>query len=72
MTGKHPSGQTVTHEKRDFVYPIDQNMIERKWRYARQSVDEIKHLLRARETKTGYEIELGKENFGMYRTCLGR
>ncbi|MYK24535.1 site-specific DNA-methyltransferase, partial [Candidatus Poribacteria bacterium] len=64
---KHPSGQTVTHGKRDFVYPIDQNMIERKWRYARQSVDEIKHLLRARETKTGYEIELGK-NFGMYRT----
>ena len=64
---KHPSGQTVTHEKRDFVYPIDQNMIERKWRYARQSVDEIKHLLRARETKTGYEIELGKD-FGMYRT----
>ena len=64
---KHPSGQTVTHGKRDFVYPIDQNGIERKWRYARQSVDEIKHLLRARETKTGYEIELGKD-FGMYRT----
>ncbi len=64
---KHPSGQTVTYGKRDFVYPIDQNMVERKWRYARQSVDEIKHLLRARETKTGYEIELGKD-FGMYRT----
>ena len=64
---EHPSGQTVTHGKRDFVYPIDQNMIERKWRYARQSVEEIKHLLRARETKTGYEIELGKD-FGMYRT----
>ena len=64
---EHPSGQTGTHGKRDFVYPIDQNMIERKWRYARQSVDEIKHLLRARETKTGYEIELGKD-FGMYRT----
>ena len=64
---KHPAGQTETHGERDFVYPIDQNMIERKWRYARQSVDEIKHLLRARETKTGYEIELGKD-FGMYRT----
>ena len=64
---EHPSGQTVTHGKREFVYPIDQNMIERKWRYARQSVNEIKHLLRARETKTGYEIELGKD-FGMYRT----
>ena len=64
---KHPSGQTVTDGERDFVYPIDQNMIERKWRYARQSVDEIKNLLRAKETKTGYEIELGKD-FGMYRT----
>ena len=64
---KHPSGQTVACGEKDFVYPIDQNMIERKWRYARQSVDEIKHLLRARETETGYEIELGKD-FGMYRT----
>ena len=64
---EHPSGQTVTDGERDFVYPIDQNMIERKWRYARQSVDQIKHLLRARKTKTGYEIELGKD-FGMYRT----
>ena len=64
---EHPSSQTVAHGNRDFVYPIDQNMIERKWRYARQSVDKIKHLLRAKETKTGYEIELGKD-FGMYRT----
>ena len=37
--------------KRDFVYPIDPNMIERKWRYARQSVDEVKHLLRAKKNK---------------------
>ena len=64
---EHPSGQTVTYGENSFVYPIDQSMVERKWRYARQSVDEIKHLLRAKETKTGYEIELGKD-FGMYRT----
>ena len=64
---EHPSEQTVTCGKRDFVYPIDQNKVERKWRYARQSVDEIRHLLRAKKTKTGYEIELGKD-FGMYRT----
>ncbi len=64
---EHPSEQTVTCEKKDFVYPIDQNKVERKWRYARQSVDEIKHLLRAKKTETGYEIELGKD-FGMYRT----
>ena len=64
---KHPTAQTFHHEKRNYVYPIDRNGIERKWRYARQSVDQIKHLLRARKTKTGYEIELGKD-FGMYRT----
>ena len=64
---EHPSEQTVTCGKRDFVYPIDQNKVERKWRYARQSVDKIKHLLRAKKTETGYEIELGKD-FGMYRT----
>ena len=64
---EHPSEQTVTCGKRDFVYPIDQNKVERKWRYARQSVDKIKHLLRAKKTETGYEVELGKD-FGMYRT----
>ncbi len=64
---KHPTAQTIHHEKRSHVYPIDRNGVERKWRYARQSVDQIKHLLRTRKTKTGYEIELGKD-FGMYRT----
>ena len=64
---EHPITQTICHEKRNYVYPIDQSGVERKWRYARQSVDQIKHLLRAKKTKTGYEIELGKD-FGMYRT----
>ena len=64
---EHPCTQTVHDEGRALVYPIDRNMIERKWRYARQSVDDVRHLLRARETNTGYEIEIGKD-FGMYRT----
>ena len=66
-SNEHPFAQTVPHENGDFVYPIDQNMIERKWRYARQSVDKIRDLLRAKKTKTGYEIEIGKD-FGVYRT----
>ncbi len=49
------------------VYPIDTNGVERKWRYARQSVDQVKDLLRAVWRKGRYEIELGK-NFGMMRT----
>ena len=64
---EHPTAQTIRDSKRNYVYPIDQSGVERKWRYARQSVDQIKHLLRAKKTKTGYEIELGKD-FGMYRT----
>lgn len=64
---EHPTAQTVRDEKRNYVYPIDQKGVERKWRYARQSADEIKHLLRTRKVKRGYEIELGKD-FGMYQT----
>ena len=64
---EHPPAQTVQHENQYFVYPIDQKKIERKWRYARQSVDEIKHLLRTKKVKRGYEIELGKD-FEMYKT----
>lgn len=64
---EHPLVQTVRYGNKYYVYPIDKNMVERKWRYARQSVDEVKHLLRAKRTKTGYEIEIGKD-FGVYRT----
>lgn len=64
---EHPE-QTVEGEDGVFeVFPIDTKGIERKWRYARQSVDEIKSLLRAVWRKGHYEIELGK-NFGMMRT----
>ena len=63
----HPRGQTVPFGKGHLVYPIDQKNVERKWRYARHTVDQIQHLLRARKTKTGYEIEIGKD-FGVYRT----
>jgi len=65
--GEHPE-QTVEGEDGVFeVFPIDTKGVERKWRYARQSVDEIKSLLRAVWRKGHYEIELGK-NFGMMRT----
>lgn len=62
----HPA-QTVQNGDEYDVYPIDTKGVERKWRYARQSVDEIKHLLRAVWRKGHYEIELGKD-FGMMRT----
>jgi len=63
----HPEKQTVKEGDEFFVYPIDPKGIERKWRYARQSVEEIKDLLRVKKTKKGYEIELGKD-YGTVRT----
>ena len=62
----HPS-QTESHDDLAYVYPIDNAGVERKWRYARQSVDAIRHLLRAKRTKRGYRIEIGK-NFGLHKT----
>lgn len=62
----HPQ-QTEIHEDQFYVYPIDTSGVERKWRYAKQSAGSIKHLLHAKKTKTGYEIEIGKD-FGTYRT----
>jgi adenine-specific DNA-methyltransferase len=64
---KHPKAQTEKHKDQYYVYPIDKNNVERKWRYARQSVEDIKHLLRAKQNDNGYEIEIGKD-FGVYRT----
>ena len=55
----HPQ-QTELKDGKYFVYPIDKNGIERKWRYARQSVESIKTLLKARKIKDGFEIEIGK------------
>ena len=49
------------------VYPIDVQGVERKWRYARQTVESIRHLLRVKKTDTGFDIEIGKD-FAPYRT----
>ncbi len=62
----HPK-QTEAHGGISYVYPIDKAGVERKWRYARQSVEAIASMLRAKKTSYGYEIELGK-TFGLYRT----
>ena len=63
----HPKKQTEVRKGHHYVYPIDRKGIERKWRYARQSVEAISHLLRVKKNKTGYEIEIGKD-FGTVRT----
>ena len=62
----HPA-QTEVRDGVSYVYPIDRAGVERKWRYARQSVEAINGLLRAKTSQSGYEIEIGKD-FGLYRT----
>ena len=48
----HPN-QTEYFEDTDeyYVYPIDIQGVERKWRYARQSVENIQRMLRAKKRK---------------------
>ena len=62
----HPK-QTEWRGDLAYVYPIDNSGVERKWRYARQSVDEIATMLRAKRSGEGYQIEIGK-TFGLYRS----
>jgi adenine-specific DNA-methyltransferase len=62
----HPQ-QTEKHGKKYYIYPIDSDGIERKWRYARQTVESIWDILRVKATSTGFDIEIGKD-FGTYKT----
>ena len=62
----HPK-QSENIDGKIYIYPIDKEGIERKWRYARQSVEEIKGMLKVKKINGKYEILLGK-NFGTYRT----
>lgn len=62
----HPD-QTEKSGSVSYVYPIDRNGVERKWRYARQSVESIQHMLRPKPIKGGYDIELGK-TFGLQKS----
>ncbi len=64
---EHPEKQTIKKEGKIYIYPIDSQRIERKWRYARQSVEGIKESLLAKKTKNGYEIVIRKD-YGTVRT----
>ena len=46
----HPKKE-VKKKDEIYIYPIDNDGIERKWRYARQSVDKIKNLLQVVKLK---------------------
>ena len=62
----HPE-QTEIIDGIYYVYPIDRNGIERKWRYARQTVENVWDMLKAKQSDKGYEIFIGK-TFGVQKT----
>ena len=45
------------------VYPIDKNGVERKWRFSRQSIDEIKEELLCKKIKNEYVIVRDKRDY---------
>ena len=64
----HPRAQTVRRKGGIYeVWPIDVGGIERKWRYARQSIEDISDILKTKKTDSGYEIEIYKE-YEKYKT----
>jgi len=65
--GISPKSQTEEIKGNKYIYPIDTDGIERKWRYARQSVEDVKHLLRVKEKEGRCEVKIGKD-FGTHRT----
>lgn len=56
----HPGASNVSRGDRVFVYPVDSQGIERKWRYARGSVEAIRHLLRVKVVGGSGEIQIEK------------
>lgn len=64
---KHPKRQTEKHGSQYHIYPIDPKGIERKWRFARQTIESKSHLLKIKQTAKGLEIEIGKD-YGTVRT----
>lgn len=62
----HPE-QTEKDGDTYYVYPIDRQGVERKWRYARQTVESIRDMLRPKKIASGYDIELGK-TFGIQKS----
>lgn len=65
--GIHPE-QTEIKDGVAYIYPIDTKGIERKWRYARQTIESISEMLHVvKKNENRYEIMLGK-NFGQYKT----
>lgn len=64
----HPKASNeVRKDGSIFVWPIDNEGVERKWRYAKQSVEEIIDVLRIKKTRNEIQIVIAKD-YGTYKT----
>jgi adenine-specific DNA-methyltransferase len=65
----HPKSANEKHKDGSiYVWPIDEKGIERKWRYARQSVEEIKDILQIKESRGGVIQIMIAKDYGTYKT----
>ena len=59
----HPKKQNIPKKDGEIeVWPIDQNGIERKWRYAKPQLSEKLNATRVRQQNGGIEIEIAQTN----------
>ena len=56
----HLGSSNVIRDDSVLVYPVDSQGVERKWRYARGSVEEIRHLLRVKVVGSSGEVQIEK------------
>ena len=73
----HPGTPNVIQGDCILVYPVDQQGVERKWRYARESVEKIRHLLKvkwsgnpARSRSRKPSLRRRSRRFGMIQGIL--
>lgn len=65
----HPAFSNETQKDGTvLVWPIDEKGVERKWRYARQSVEEIINALRIKTSKKGVIQIMIAKDYGTYKT----
>ncbi len=51
-----------------YIWPIDEKGVERKWRYARQSIEEIKDILQIKESRGSIIQIMIAKDYGTYKT----
>lgn len=64
----HPKANEANPDGTISVYPVDIQGIERKWRYARQSVEGIKDILEVKKGRDGTVQIMIAKKYGTYKT----